>query len=86
MPALFRVHDPTGAPVERVQITGVMEPSGRRLQRMKITAAGLCLLSWPKSARRLRLTLTAGGASADVEGDARRPDPDRVIHVQLSEG
>lgn len=82
-PALFRVRDESGELVERVLLRGVFEPSGRRIELNQPTAGGVCMVTWPMKAQRLVLELSANGESASVEVIEPRPDPSRVIEVQL---
>ena len=83
-PAMLRVRDASGTPVPQVRLSGVFEPPGRKMQKTQITASGLCLVHWPRDARRLILRVTAGAESAEIEVDQLRPEPSRVIEVELS--
>ena len=82
-PALFRVRDENGELVERVLLRGVFEPSGRRIEVNQPTAGGVCMVTWPVNAQRLVLELSAKGERAAIELEEPRPDPSRVIEVQL---
>lgn len=83
-PAMLRVRDADGRPVPKVELVGVFEPSGRTIRKVQTTAHGLCVLHWPQRAERLRLRVVAGAQSADLEVHPRRPEPSRVIEVELS--
>ncbi len=82
-PALFRVRDASGNLVERVLLRGVFQPSGRKIEVTQPTASGVCMVTWPQKAERLVLELSANGGTASVEVVEPRPDPSRVIEVQL---
>ena len=83
-PAMLRVRDASGQPVPRVELEGTFEPAGRPLRKVQVTADGLCLVHWPRQAERLRLRITAGHESAEVDVGQRRSEPTRVIEVSLS--
>ena len=82
-PALFRVRDERGELVDRVVLRGTFEPTGRTIEITQPTAGGVCMVTWPQKARRLILELSANGERAEVEVIEPRPDPSRVIEVQL---
>ena len=82
-PALIRVRDPSGAVVPRVHLTGVFEPIGRRIDKNQPTAAGLCMVTWPRNAERLVLTIRVDDGEATLELIEPRPDPSRVIEIRL---
>lgn len=83
-PALLRVRNPSGKPVDQVHISGVFSPGGHLLEKTLTTANGLCMVEWPAHARKLQVRLVAGDSSAKLEVLDSRPDPDRVIEVQLA--
>lgn len=83
-PAMLRVRDAAGRPVPKVELRGVFEPTGRAVRKVQTTADGLCMVHWPREAERLRLRVIAGLESAEVEVHQRRPEPSRVIEVDLS--
>ncbi len=83
-PAMLRVRDADGRPVPKVELRGVFEPTGRIVRKVQTTADGLCLLLWPRKAERVRLKVSAGAQTAEIEVHQRRPDPNRVIEVGLS--
>ncbi len=82
-PVMFRVRDASGTLVPRVRLSGVWQPTGRRVEKSKPTADGVCIVTWPKTADRLVLTMSAGDGRARVEVDGRRAEPSRVIEVEL---
>ncbi|MEM9072153.1 MAG: hypothetical protein AAGE52_26845 [Myxococcota bacterium] len=55
------------------------------MSKTQITAAGLCLVHWPRDADRLTLEVAAGAGSARLEVEQQRPEPSRVIEVQLEQ-
>ena len=83
MPAMFRVRDAEGQPVSSVEVDGEFAPVRRRVMGPRVTAAGLCVIHWPRDARSLRVILRAGGAEAEVVVQADRPDPTRALEVRL---
>ncbi len=83
-PALLRVRNPNGKPVDQVRISGVFTPGGNLLEKTLTTANGLCMVEWPARARKLKISIVAGDSSAQIEVLDSRPDPDRVIEVQLA--
>ncbi len=84
VPMMLRVRDPRGDVVPQVDLHCVFEPNGRESKLRKITASGLCILHWPKGSSRLRLFIQAPQGAAEVQVAMDRPDPDRVIEVQLA--
>lgn len=83
-PALFRIIDDEGRPVDAVSVRAEYLPSGRSIEEERVTAQGLCIFAWPKLADRLRLTVRGAQGCAHVEVGVRRSDPERVIEVALS--
>jgi hypothetical protein len=83
-PALLRVRNPSGKPVEQVHISGVFKPGDQLLEKTLTTANGLCMVEWPARARKLKISIVAGDSSAQIEVLDSRPDPDRVIEVQIA--
>ena len=69
MPALVRVLDQDGKPIDAVQVRGSYEPSGRCFEERRRTAQGLCLFPWPAKDERMTLELTAHDGRARVELD-----------------
>ena len=63
---MLRVRDASGTPVPQVRLSGVFEPTGRKMQKTQITASGLCLVHWPRDARR---SDPAGDGGGRVGGD-----------------
>ena len=84
MPAMFRVRDVHGQPVETVEVEGEFAPVKRRVVGPRVTAAGLCVIHWPRDAKSLRVILRARGGEAEVVVRADRPDPTRAVEVRLA--
>lgn len=82
-PALFRITDSDGRPVDSVSVRAEYLPSGRSFEEHRVTAQGLCIFAWPVLADRLRLTLRGPQGCAQVEVGVSRRDPERVIEVAL---
>lgn len=80
---MFRVRDSSGVLVPRVELVGTFEPGRRPLRKSQLTASGLCMVHWPETAEQLVVEIRAGHESRRVEVSTRRPEPDRVIEVQL---
>lgn len=84
LPALLRIRDACGKPVDQVRLSGTFTPGGQRLSKSLVTASGLCMIEWPARAEALSVRLGDGDAAAEIEIRSRRPDPERVIEVRLS--
>ena len=82
-PALFRIIDTEGRPVDSVDVHAEYLPAGRSFEERRTTAQGLCIFTWPKLADRLRLTVRGAQGYAHVEVGVRRVDPERVIELAL---
>ena len=82
-PALLRILDENGQPVESVNIHAEYLPSGRSIQERRLTAQGLCIFAWPKLARQLRLTVRGEQGSARIEIAVARVNPEQVIELAL---
>ncbi len=80
---MLRVRDSSGTLVSKVELVGTFEPGGRPLRKSQRTANGLCIVHWPKTTEQLVLEIRAGHESRRLEVSTRRPEPDRVIEVQL---
>lgn len=83
-PTLIRVRQPGGRPADQVRLSGTFQPGGQHIRKTLTTASGLCMIEWPADARSLRARLGAEEGTAEIVVDCRRPDPDRVIEVQLN--
>lgn len=84
VPTMFRVRDAAGETVPQVDLHCVFTPNQTEKKVRKITASGLCILHWPKGSRHVRVQVKGPrGGAAEVEVAVDRPDPDRVIEVQL---
>ena len=83
-PALFRIIDAKGRPVDSVQVHAQYLPSGRSIEEKRVTAQGLCIFAWPKLADRLRLTVHGAQGCARIEVGVSRIDPERVIELALT--
>lgn len=83
-PALFRIIDDEGRPVDSISVHAEYLPSGRFIEEERVTAQGLCIFAWPKLADRLRLTVRGAQGFAHVEVGVSRIDPERVIELALS--
>ena len=84
LPALVRVRDAQGKPVELVRLSGIFTPGGQRLSKSLVTASGLCMIEWPARAKALNVRVGGGEEAAELQIQSRRSDPERVIEVQLS--
>lgn len=82
-PALIRIIDTEGRPVDSVRVHAEYLPSGRFIEEQRVTAQGLCIFTWPKLADRLRLTVRGAQGCAHVEVGVSRIDPERVIELAL---
>ena len=83
-PAMVRIRDASGQPVDAVEIEGRFEPSGAILRGRRLTAQGLCVFHWPSKAERLSLRFWTLDASGEVEVPSVRASPAKVIEVLLS--
>ena len=82
-PALIRIIDLEGRPVDAVNVHAEYLPSGRFIEERRITPQGLCIFAWPKLADKLRLTVRTAQGYAQVEVGVGRVDPERVIELAL---
>lgn len=83
-PAMVRVRDAKGQPVDAVEIEGRFEPSGSVIRGHRMTAQGLCVFPWPSDAKRLSLRVWNGDASGEIEVPSDRPSPALVIELALT--
>ena len=82
-PALFRILDENGQPVDSVNVHAEYLPSGQSIRERRMTAQGLCIFAWPKLARQLRLTVRGEEGSARIEVEVARVNPEQVIELAL---
>lgn len=83
-PAMVRVRDASGQPVEAVEVEGRFEPSGAMLRGRRLTAQGLCVFHWPSKAKHLSLRFWTQDAAGEIEVPSVRASPAKVIEVLLS--
>lgn len=84
IPLFFRVRGPDGRPVPWVELEARFAPGNEFVRgRRRTDASGTCLLHWPRSAASVRVRIEHGASSASVEVALVRPDPTRVVDVNL---
>lgn len=85
VPIFFRVKGPDGKPVRWVELEARFAPGNEYVTgRRHADAAGTCLLHWPRMAERVSVKIAHGPSSCAVDVELERPEPHRVIEVNLA--